>query len=150
MVNNFFNRRGLSFSEIPPLEDTIKQEIVYLPEQKAELFNNFFIQQSHIEGADDNLPFIIDNGLNAPTIIFTSETVSKVIKDLDQSKAVGPDLIHNKLIVKAVDFIARPLATLFNRSITEGKFPSVWKTAHVTPIYKKGNRNLCTNYRPIS
>ena len=28
--------------------------------------------------------------------------------------------------------------------------PSEWRLANVTPIYKKGNRNLCSNYRPIS
>ena len=150
IVNNFFNRLGLSYSEIPPLQDIDSQEIVYLPEQKAELFNRFFVQQSQIEGIDDNLPFVEDNDLDIETIVFTSDMVSKIIKDLDQSKAVGPDLVHNKLIVKAVDIISGPLAFLFNRSITESKFPCLWKTAHVTPIYKKGDRSLCTNYRPIS
>ena len=28
--------------------------------------------------------------------------------------------------------------------------PTVWKTAHVTPIHKKSNNEQCTNYRPIS
>ena len=43
------------------------------------------------------------------------------------------------------------MALLFNRSIEEGKFPRIWKTAHVTPIYKsKGDKSLCNNYRPIS
>ena len=29
-------------------------------------------------------------------------------------------------------------------------FPSVWKQARVMPIFKKGNANLASNYRPIS
>ena len=29
-------------------------------------------------------------------------------------------------------------------------FPTVWKTTHVTPIHKKGNKEQCTNYRPMS
>lgn len=28
--------------------------------------------------------------------------------------------------------------------------PKVWKTAHVVPLHKGGNRNICNNYRPIS
>ena len=150
MVNNFFNQRGLSYSDIPPLQDTEKQEIIYLPERKAELFNCFFIQQSQIAGIDDNLPLIQETDHRAPTIIFTDEMVKRIVKELDQNKAVGPDLIHNKLLVKAVDFISAPLAILFNRSITESKFPFLWKTAHITPIHKKGDKSLCTNYRPIS
>ena len=150
IVNNFFNRQRVSDSEIPPLDDPETHDIVYLPEQKAELFNNFFVKQSQIQNVDDDLPFIQDNGLTAPTIVFTREMVCKVIKELDQSKAVGPDLIHNKLIVKCVDIISEPLAALFNRSLTESRFPNIWKIAHVTPIHKKGDKNLCTNYRPIS
>ena len=28
--------------------------------------------------------------------------------------------------------------------------PADWKTANVAPIYKKGNKNLAENYRPVS
>ena len=150
IVNNFFHRRSKSCSEIPPLLNNVTQEIIYLPEQKAELFNDFFVKQSQIDGIADSLPDLEDNGLTAPTLVFTCEMVRKVIKELDQSKAVGPDLVHNKLLVKAVDIISGPLAMLFNRSMTENKFPSLWKTAHVTPIHKKGDNSVCTNYRPIS
>ncbi len=31
-----------------------------------------------------------------------------------------------------------------------GFFPEVWKIAHVTPLFKKDDPQLCTNYRPIS
>ena len=35
--------------------------------------------------------------------------------------------------------------------MAEGRFPITWKTAHfVSPIHKKGNRETCNNYRPIS
>ena len=32
----------------------------------------------------------------------------------------------------------------------KGKLPCDWKRANVTPIYKKGEKELFTNYRPIS
>ena len=46
--------------------------------------------------------------------------------------------------------LSEPLTYLFNQSLNEGIFPTVWKTAHVTPIHKKGDKEQCTNYRPIS
>ena len=47
--------------------------------------------------------------------------------------------------------IAKPLCKLFNKSLQTGNFPSLWKKACVTPIYKqKGSSSDPTNYRPIS
>ena len=38
----------------------------------------------------------------------------------------------------------------FNRSIHEGIYPNSWKTAFVLPLFKKGDRDTVSNYRPIS
>ena len=47
--------------------------------------------------------------------------------------------------------ISGPLAKLFNKSLTEGRFPLSWKEARVTAIFKKkGSASQPTNYRPIS
>lgn len=35
-------------------------------------------------------------------------------------------------------------------SLREGVFPTLWKMAKVTPIYKSGDKKDVTNYRPIS
>ena len=35
-------------------------------------------------------------------------------------------------------------------SIITDQFPSEWKIARVTPIFKKGQRTMLDNYRPIS
>ena len=76
--------------------------------------------------------------------------VKNVIKDLNKNKATGPDTIHNRLLIAAADVISEPLTNLFNRCLNESKFPSQWKIAHVTPIHKKGQKDLCNNYGPIS
>ena len=40
---------------------------------------------------------------------------------------------------------------IFTLSLTSGTLPTDWKSATVTPIYKeRGNRQVATNYRPIS
>ena len=48
------------------------------------------------------------------------------------------------------DFISVPLSIIFNKSFNSGSLPQDWKCAHVTPIHKKGARNLVSNYRPVS
>ena len=46
--------------------------------------------------------------------------------------------------------LSSPLCSLFNKSLSLGKFPSPYKNANVTPSHKKGDLSLVSNYRPIS
>jgi len=46
--------------------------------------------------------------------------------------------------------LAPILTAIFRQSINEGELPSDWKEANVAPIFKKGQRNLAINYRPVS
>lgn len=148
LVNKFMTKKGLSQSEIPPIDNN--GIICYSDEEKAEVFNTFFVNQSCVDDEDDPFPTLSEHPGSAPPLIITTDMVSGIIKSLDQNKAVGPDLVHNKILKAAVDVVSDPLSKLFSRSLAEGKFPKAWKVAHVTPVYKKGEKSLCTNYRPIS
>ena len=72
------------------------------------------------------------------------------IKKLGADKAVGPDNISGRMLKLCADSIAPVLARIFNISIASGKLPMEWKTAHVVPVYKKGDRSTLTDYRPIA
>ena len=37
-----------------------------------------------------------------------------------------------------------------HRSLISGVIPLDWKIARISPLFKEGNRNQVTNYRPIS
>jgi hypothetical protein len=43
-----------------------------------------------------------------------------------------------------------PLNVIFRKSLDTGQAPSDWRTARVTPIFKKGIKTLASNYRPVS
>ena len=144
----FLKNKGIESNDIPPLET--ESETVYSNTKKANAFNNYFNSQSQITGEDDPLPNTGQSQTLLPPFQLTVEEVTSVLKKLDTSKAVGPDLVHNKILVAAYPLIAEPLTILFNRSLLDGIFPAVWKKAHITPVYKKGSRSHCTNYRPIS
>ena len=47
-------------------------------------------------------------------------------------------------------FIHPSLTRLFNIFLEQKIYPSFWKNANVTPLYKKGDTSLLNNYRPIS
>ena len=39
---------------------------------------------------------------------------------------------------------------IFTQSLNTGELPRDWSLANVAPIFKKGNRVLAENYRPVS
>ena len=54
-------------------------------------------------------------------------------------------------VLKEAAYIITPLVTeLFRRSLQSGEVPLDWRLANITPIFKKGNRSIPSNYRPIS
>ena len=78
------------------------------------------------------------------------ESVLKILSTLDIKKATGCDMISARLLKAAAPAIAKSLTLLFNESLNSGKFPSEWKMALVTPVPKSGDKQLVSNYRPIS
>lgn len=47
--------------------------------------------------------------------------------------------------------LSRPLWLLFNKSLSTGIVPELWKTPYVVPIYEnEGRKGAIQNYRPIS
>ena len=63
---------------------------------------------------------------------------------------MGPDNIHLRILKEAANVLALQLFSLFTDSLLTGVLPAAWKQAHVTPIYKSGDRHSPASYRPIS
>lgn len=76
--------------------------------------------------------------------------VYRELRSLDPSKGPGPDGIPPSFFKRVANHLCEPLHLLFNKCISEGVFPDVWKIAHLTPVFKKGSKNDVENYRPIS
>ena len=80
----------------------------------------------------------------------TNEDISKQIKKLKPNKSPGPDGIHPKLIKNIGESISEPLCIIFNKSLKLRKIPDPWKQAKICAIFKKGNKKVAANYRPVS
>ena len=83
-------------------------------------------------------------------VTVTIEDTEKVLKNLDISKANGPDNISNRVLKNTASSLAPPLTKLCNMSLSSGVFPDHWKEAHITPVFKKNDRQNKNNFRPIS
>ena len=147
LVKSFMSNKGSDPNVIPPLE---KDGVTYyINKEKATILNQFFINQSTTEDNDD-VPDVPEVLTSINQIHLSVEEVKNTLTKLSTAKATGPDQIHSIIFKNRAGIISEPLTFLFNRSLNEGIFPTVWKTAHVTPIHKKGNKEQCTNYLPIS
>ena len=112
-----------------------------------------FFQSVFVEESNEVLPVFHDRVVKDDCmwdIHFKIEDVEKRLKNLKQDKAPGPDGIHPKILKECAVELARPIYRIFRKSLDEGKLPSDWRTAVVSPIWKKGSRTLASNYRPIS
>ena len=53
------------------------------------------------------------------------------------NKSPGPDNIYPKVLKETKSEIVDTLKTVFNLSLRQGTVPADWKSANVTPIFKK-------------
>ena len=74
----------------------------------------------------------------------------KLIDNLPRKNSSGYDNISNILLKRLKASLLEPLTIIFNKSISTGIFPSRMKSADIFPLFKSKERNLPTNYRPIS
>ncbi|KAF2357223.1 Reverse transcriptase domain [Trinorchestia longiramus] len=82
--------------------------------------------------------------------VFTVEEVEEQLSILKPYKSTGPDGLGPRILKETAEVISEPLTNIFNRSLETGIVPDDWKCANVTPIFKKGNKQIPNNYRPIS
>ena len=82
----------------------------------------------------------------------SSREVRQLLKDLDPSKAAGPDEIPPTALKMVADEIAFPLLIIFNESLATGVLPDEFKIGHLHPVLKPGKSNSkeASNYRGIT
>ena len=62
--------------------------------------------------------------------------ISKVITNLDSSKASGPDCIPLVVLKNGEPKLSYILAELFNKCLKDSCFPDCWKVLSVVPVFK--------------
>ena len=76
--------------------------------------------------------------------------VKKLLMGINPNKASGPDEIPCKLLKELSNELAPIFTHFFRQTYLSGELPSSWTQAWITPVFKKGQRNLAENYRPVS
>ena len=83
-------------------------------------------------------------------VTVTTDNVTKLLRNLNASKAPGPDNIPSRELKQCAEQIAPALCKIFQKSLDSSELPSDWHKANVTCVFKKGDKHQPGNYRPIS
>ena len=120
-------------------------------QMKANIFNKFFADKGTPLKNNSVLPksqiFLAQSRLS--TLDFNEEELIKIIRNLNVHKAHGHDDISIRMIKMCDKSILKPLILLFENS-TKSSYPDIWKKSNIVPVHKKNDKQLVTNYRPIS
>ena len=76
--------------------------------------------------------------------------IQSVLDRIKCNKSCGPDNIMPKILKYSAPSTAVHLTKLLNLCISTSTWPTEWKLSHVTPVFKKDDATLVSNYRPIS
>ena len=148
----YVRRKLKTKSGISPLLKDLKDpdSLKFDDVDKANILQDQFSSVFTVED-DSRIPSIpekTDQKVNF--LIITEAMVFEEICALNPNKSCGPDDVSPLMLINLAEYIAGPLSLLMNKTLHLGILPSDWKKAYVSPIFKKGARNVAENYRPIS
>jgi hypothetical protein len=118
--------------------------------QTLKLFADYF-RGVYDGGEADDRGYEFESQVNLQLGGFNIELcdVFNEIRGMEPKMSSGPDGVPPVFIKGAMRGLSFPLYLLFNRSLTEGIFPTKWKHSFLVPIFKSGDKQDVTNYRPI-
>ena len=141
---------GKKIPSIPPLFINGKFVTNFL--SKANIFNTFFANQCTNIVTDSTVPstpsFVSNKRLSQ--LDFNIDSILKIIRKLNPEKAYGHVGISIRMILLSSKSIAKSLYMLFKNSFEASTFPVEWKKGNNIPVFKKGDKQSISNYRPIS
>ena len=135
--------------KIPPIISN--NQFVIDCREKAILFNDFFSDQCKTIINSSTLPsFYYHTDKRIDTVIVQTGEILQLIRNINPNKASGSDGISGHMLRLGDESIVLPLKIIFDNILKTSSYPYLWKLANVTPIFKKNDKQLIKNYRPIS
>ena len=145
----YINSQKKDAQGIPPLKKRNGCGVAQSESEKAAEFNGQFTdvftksEYSQVPLLNRSAPFMED-------IVVTKEGVTKLLKGLNPSKVLRPDELQPRVLKELATELGPVFTHLFQQSIDSGDIPKEWTLANFSPLFKKGDRSLACNYRPVS
>jgi len=146
----YINRRLSCKSGVGPLKSPTG-ETVTDDTKKAALLNDYFSSVfTRDNGVCPEFKRRLPSGLSLGSFDITPDIILKFVRKCKTGTSPGPDGIPQSFLKQFISQLLLPLTELFKYLRHLGHMPSQWKTANITPVFKKGLSSEVSNYRPIS
>ena len=150
ILNNLMGKKTKLISDRFNLNGILSHD----PHKIAIEFNKFFI--NHPINIQHNIPnssidFSNLVSINQTSADFQSCSCEEVFNEINSiKKSGGIHDISGKFLKLCSSPLSEILTELYNRCLIEGIYPTAFKTAIITPVFKKGSSIEISNHRPIS
>ena len=155
-IKLIINHKGSASASITKIKD-IKGHTTQDTVEIANILNSFFVNIA------DNITKTLPRNPKSPLNYLSNRReksmflspvnvseIENIISNLNPSKSVGPHSIPVKLLKILGPHISNSFTKLINQSFAQGIFPCKLKIAKIIALFKKGDPELPSNYRPIS
>ena len=147
----YHKSKSKTYTSIGPLLDEANR-LQSDPQKMSNILQHQYLKVfSNPDTGEKNQP--MPDTSNVPEfddINITEEDIIAAINEISPYSAPGPDKIPAILIKEVKNEIAPALKILWQTSIDQGQIPSDLLKQTIIPIFKKENKSLASNYRPIS
>ena len=134
------------------------QEISHDPLVNANILNSHFASvgnrlASELLNSNRHFSNYLPRTTYSGSFVFETVLPSEIELEIimaPSNKAHGLYSCPIRLLKCSRHIISKPIANIVNQSVCMGMFPSKLKHAKIIPIYKDGNEDESSNYRPIS
>ena len=118
----------------------------------ANAFNDFFVNTDNSQNVADNYSHYLNNKPKSKFNFkeITLDITLSIIDSLKPKTSCGIDETSNKTLKYLKNVISAPLTIIINQMLNSGIFPDAIKVSKVIPLYKKDDKPVFSNYRPIS
>ena len=118
---------------------------------KADLFAGVFSAKFDLPEELEDDPALLDDPVQqmASFVLVRERWVKREMRNLREDQATGPDELSSRLLRNCAESLCRPVTKLLRKIIASEKWPDIWKTHRLSPLFKKGAVHKASNYRGL-
>ena len=148
-INSLLGSKIRDISQDFLVDGTLTNDMKIISNSFADYFGSIPLKIKS-EIVKPNVDLMANVPLNNRSMFLSPTKVNEVLCIVSKLKRSNEHYDLSVVVLKlGIQHFVHYIVRLFNQSVEECTYPKLLKIARVSPIFKKGNRKLIENYRPV-